>query len=594
MTSNLMSSENQTIQIDNFDVKVRSYLGQLAVGIHYFAVDILADDKTESEQQGLLRVGSTDSDLAQELLIRDSLKDYKMVAPLLAHTTTENFVLEDLIAQPQTVSSSITQEQNLSEPIDAEKLNIIADANEDSLSADESSNQNYLEEETYPEKSVSFSEGDKQLFLLTSLPETELTLDRYLTQENSLETSLSIAIQVCQFFRYAYERGWCFINTLPNFIEMTTPIKLIDLTGCCRKDEKLRSGLLGRYCAPETATNNQPIKESASTYTVAALLYHLIHQKALPDDHKIDIIINPIPRVYQLLKIALSPLPEDRFGLSQFLNLLIETRRSLPTPKIAWNVASRSTVGLSTQRLQNEDNFGVRQLELSTSEALVLGVVADGMGGMAQGEVASKLAVQTVLEEPIPVNFTTVNQRSEWLLALMQKANENVAHHVRNGGTTLSLVLGVGKQLMIAHVGDSRIYLLRKGEIKQLSEDHSLVGMLVASGQITYEQSLEHPDRNVLLKSIGSKKKLADGYVQQLDRTCQDLSMILEDRDILLLCSDGVWDLVYQPEMADIFSQSSSLQSAVDETIDQVLKRGAHDNATLLALQFIYHAETHQ
>jgi protein phosphatase len=137
---------------------------------------------------------------------------------------------------------------------------------------------------------------------------------------------------------------------------------------------------------------------------------------------------------------------------------------------------------------------------------------------------------------------------------------------------------------MVAHVGDSRIYLIRQGEISQLSEDHSLVAMMVASGQITLEESLEHPDRNVLTKSLGSKRTLSDGYVQDLRRTKQQLLMTLEDGDILLLCSDGVWDLVSTDEIAKIFADSS-LQSAVDATIDQVLHRGASDNATLLALQ---------
>jgi protein phosphatase len=109
--------------------------------------------------------------------------------------------------------------------------------------------------------------------------------------------------------------------------------------------------------------------------------------------------------------------------------------------------------------------------------------------------------------------------------------------------------------------------------------------MLVASGEITYEESLDHPDRNVLTKSIGSKRRLSNGYVQDLSRSSEGLSMLLEDSDILLLCSDGVWDLVDKDELAEIFAQESILQTAVDETIDRVLKGGAPDNATLLALQ---------
>lgn len=287
-----------------------------------------------------------------------------------------------------------------------------------------------------------------------------------------------------------------------------------------------------------------------------------------------------------MLKICLSPVPEERFPLSQLLSLLVETRQSLQISQIQWTVASRSTVGLSTSRLQNEDNYGVRQQQLSNSETMILGVVADGMGGMAQGEIASQLAVKTALEEPIPPKFKTIEQRAEWLVSLFQKANESVSNAVRDGGTTFSVVLAIAQELMIAHVGDSRIYLLRKGEkIRQLSEDHSLVATLVASGQITYEESLEHPDRNVLTKSLGSKRRLSDGYVQDLRRITQGLLMTLEDGDILLLCSDGVWDLVPTDELAGIFVHDEDLQAAVDQTIKQVLERGASDNATILGLK---------
>ena len=171
------------------------------------------------------------------------------------------------------------------------------------------------------------------------------------------------------------------------------------------------------------------------------------------------------------------------------------------------------------------------------------------------------------------------------MLDLFQKANKSIADTVKDGGTTLSVVLAINNNLMVAHVGDSRIYFLREGVIQQLSEDHSLVAMLVANKEITEEESLDHPDRSVLLKSLGSKTRLSDGYVQNLSRTTGNLSMTLQNGDILLLCSDGVWDLVPAKELEAIFTNYESLQSAVDKTIAKVIDKGASDNATLLALQ---------
>ena len=219
-----------------------------------------------------------------------------------------------------------------------------------------------------------------------------------------------------------YQRQWCFVDVLPQFIEIGKPIKFFDLTSAYPLEEKLDYGLLGNYSAVELSSGN-PFEESMSSYTVGALLYQAIHQQLPQQDQKIHIEIKPIPRIYQLLKICLSSVPEERFSLSQLLSLLIETRKSLNTTPIQWQVASKSTVGLSTSRLNNEDSYGVRQQQLSNAETMILGAVADGMGGMAQGDLASKLAIKTVLEEPIPSELKTVKQQTDWLISLFQKAN---------------------------------------------------------------------------------------------------------------------------------------------------------------------------
>ena len=443
----------------------------------------------------------------------------------------------------------------------------------------------YLEEEFYPEEKVSYELSSHKLLLLSYLPNTDETLENWLTQSHSLEYSLLLVCQVYQFFRHVHQQQWCVVQIFPQFIQLGTPVKFFDLTGAYPVGDQLTSSFLGEYCAPEIAYNiNCTINEQMSAYTVGVLLYQAIHQKLPTQNYDIDLEIKRIPLIYQILKLCLSPIPEERFPLSQLLSLLVESRKSILTPQIQWNVYGRSTVGLSTSRLQNEDSYGVRQQCLSNSEPILLGVVADGMGGMADGEVASRLAVQTVLEAHIPVDINSQKQRAAWLAALVQKANTCVTDNVRDGGTTLSLVAALGRDLMIAHVGDSRIFLLRKKQICQLSEDHSMVAMLLASGQITYEQSQSHPDRNILIRSLGSKRRLSDDYIHDLSRF-GSISISLEDGDILLLCSDGVWDLVAADELAEIFTGDRTLHSAVELTIQQVLARGAHDNATILALK---------
>lgn len=564
----LLIQENQSFQIENFRVEVLSYLGQLATDIYYFKVNIFEiETDTVIGQLALLRVGSDKGGLYRELKLREALGDYKMVAELLAHT-----IVDSVIINPHLFTTNLTvnQEYKQHQP--------------DHSTQDGETTPQYLEEEYFPEIEANFELSSSKLLLLTDFVEDTKTLDTWLKSEPSLEDSLFITSQVCQFLRYVHERNWCFISIEPRLIKIGTPCTFFDLTSAYPVGETLPFCLSGSYCASELASNKSLIHESMSSYTVGALLYHSIHQQPLSPHQTTELTINPIPGIYQILKITLSPIPEERFTLSQFLTILLEHRQAIRNPKIRWNVASRSTVGLSVRRLQNEDNYGVKQ-QFSDSETIILGVVADGMGGLSYGEVASKLAVQTVLEEPI-IPLKTVEKRNEWLMSLFDKANEVISNNVKDAGTTLSVVLCISQQLMIAHVGDSRIYLLRQGKISQLSEDHSIVAMLIASNQITEAESEQHPDRNVLIKSLGAKNRLSDGYVQNFKRTIPDLSMNLEHNDILLLCTDGVWDLVSKNELEEIFNNHQDLQLAVNQTIDKVLELGAYDNATLLAMQY--------
>ena len=603
---NLIIKEQECFSLGESTIEVITYLGLLTSDVHYFKVKLQSDSEVESFC--LLRVGSLEGSLKRELKLRETLGDYGMVTKLLAQTMIDSVLInppavaqssEEIEIESENTDFPSSPPSDIQETIEA--TDFIDPEIEPETIADEGKmtfiqlgentvhqvpqakveESEYLEEEYYPEQEIGIDESKQKLLLLTPFPEESNTLATWLQEKHSKEEYLSIAIQICQFASYLHRRQWCFVNLLTQLIEIGKPIQFFDLTNAYPLDESPAAGLIGNYCAPELAAG-QNIQESMASYTVAALLYQCFHQQ--PPKGELDLKIEPIPRIYQLLKIALSPIPEERFPLVQLLSLLVETRSIFRDRKIQWQVASRSTLGLSTSRLTNEDSYGVRQQQLGNLQNLIMGVVADGMGGMAQGEVPSKIAVNTLIEEPIPQDFTGAELQANWLTSLVHKANESITNTVKDGGTTVSAVLAVGDCLMVAHVGDSRIYLIRKGEISQLSEDHSFVAMMVASGQITIEESLEHPERNVLTKSLGSKRILPHGYVQDLKRIESKLSMALEDGDLVLLCSDGVWDLVSTAEIAQIFADSN-LQSATDATIARVIERGASDNATLLALE---------
>lgn len=628
-----MISENTLLQIEQLSITVLENIGQHNNQIHYFKVRLDSQDIINN-QIGMLRVGSATGLLQQELQLRETLGEYALVAPLLAQTTVSDISeilsvsspANDTVVQTP-IDESLTsnfnsgtsqetllqtnEELEIDTPskveteIEAETVETVEDVTENTIdsevpsdgepilfsedtvqavdsdslkSSDEPNNGNYLEEEYYPEVPLPGNEGE-QLLLLTEFPDDKLTLSNWLKNSPSPLEALKLSTQICQFFWYFHQKKWCFIDLDPDLIEVGKPIRCFDLTCAYPEAQRLTNGLIGTYCAPELAFNPTP-EEKSSTYTIGALLYHTLHGE--PPNKDLESKECSVPLFSQLLGLSLSPILDERFSLLQLRSLLIQAYNTLDTVRVSWEIASESTVGLSPQRLHNEDSYGITQSDYETSGIVVLAALADGMGGLAQGEVASRLAVKTVIDGLSGQLENIQNNREGWLVSLVEQANAVVSEKVQNGGTTLSLVLLESTKMSIAHVGDSRIYFVRDREIRQLSEDHSLVALLVASGQISEAESQQHPDRNVLTKSLGAKKRLSQNYVQ----TVTDIE--LQDGDVILLCSDGVWDLVNDQELMELFMPMTSttvLQTAVNQGIKLVLKRGAPDNATLLALR---------
>lgn len=628
-----MISENTLLQIEQLSITVLENIGQHNNQIHYFKVRLDSQDIINN-QIGMLRVGSATGLLQQELQLRETLGEYALVAPLLAQTTVAD--ISEILSVSSTANDTVVQtpidesltsnfnsgtsqetllqtneELEIDTPskveteIEAETVETVEDVTENTIdsevpsdgepisfsedtvqavdsdslkSSDEPNNGDYLEEEYYPEVPLPGNEGE-QLLLLTEFPDDKLTLSNWLKNSPSPLEALKLSTQICQFFWYFHQKKWCFIDLDPDLIEVGKPIRCFDLTCAYPEAQRLTNGLIGTYCAPELAFNPTP-EEKSSTYTIGALLYHTLHGE--PPNKDLESKECSVPLFSQLLGLSLSPILDERFSLLQLRSLLIQAYNTLDTVRVSWEIASESTVGLSPQRLHNEDSYGITQSDYETSGIVVLAALADGMGGLAQGEVASRLAVKTVIDGLSGQLENIQNNREGWLVSLVEQANAVVSEKVQNGGTTLSLVLLESTKMSIAHVGDSRIYFVRDREIRQLSEDHSLVALLVASGQISEAESQQHPDRNVLTKSLGAKKRLSQGYAQ----TVTDIE--LQDGDVILLCSDGVWDLVNDQELMELFMPMTSttvLQTAVNQGIKLVLKRGAPDNATLLALR---------
>jgi protein phosphatase len=215
------------------------------------------------------------------------------------------------------------------------------------------------------------------------------------------------------------------------------------------------------------------------------------------------------------------------------------------------------------QRQGNEDNFFVRA---------PLYVVADGMGGAQAGEVASQMAVEAF--EPGLPNGSP----DQGLVEIIRGANNRIYEQSRSDsqrsgmGTTCTAVYVAPNEVVLAHVGDSRAYLWRNGELTRLTRDHSLVGELVDRGKLTEEQAEMHPQRSVITRALGPEP----------DVTVDTDRIAAREGDVFLLCSDGLTSMIREPRIAEVLRGTDRLEEAGPALIDAANEAGGRDNITVV------------
>jgi protein phosphatase len=209
-------------------------------------------------------------------------------------------------------------------------------------------------------------------------------------------------------------------------------------------------------------------------------------------------------------------------------------------------------------------------------------VLADGMGGHRAGEMASSLAARVAAyhiarHAYLPLLMDREHDASqpalnEILVDASQAANDAVCEQVPGGGTTLTCALVLGTQAYIGHVGDSRAYVLTEEGLEQITHDHSLVDRLIELGQLTRDEAAFHPQKNVLYRAVGQSGSLeVDTHVRRIS-----------PGDHLLLCSDGLWDMVDEAAIIALISGASSLQGACEDLVAAANEAGGRDNTTAI------------
>jgi PPM family protein phosphatase len=242
-------------------------------------------------------------------------------------------------------------------------------------------------------------------------------------------------------------------------------------------------------------------------------------------------------------------------------------------------VSVQSDIGC--QRQNNEDSFGYWEPE-DDQQFLRKGrlaVVADGMGGYEGGQEASRLAVETLVE--VYRDFGGDDPQAA-LVEALQAAHEQIRQYsfahpeLRGMGTTCTAAAILQDALYYVHVGDTRLYLIRDGQITRVTRDHSYVGRLVESGMISREEAETHPQRNILTAALGTNPDLI------MDSPAQPEP--LRPEDVLLICSDGLWGQVRDSEILDAV-ENKTAEQAGRKLIELARERGGPDNITVEILR---------
>ena len=261
------------------------------------------------------------------------------------------------------------------------------------------------------------------------------------------------------------------------------------------------------------------------------------------------------------------------------LGLVEEDVRGVMRIRPGVELASLSDIGC--QRENNEDQYAY--WEPANDEEFArkgrLAIVADGMGGHEGGQEASRIAVESIQE----VFAKTADADAQSLLLTgFQIAHERIldyaaGHPELHGmGTTATAIALLGNQLYYAHVGDSRLYLVRGANISRLTHDHSYVGRLVQNGVISAEEAETHPQRHILTAALGAGTEISPETPEH--------PIALQKGDVLVLCTDGMWSLLSEPEIQGIVV-SNDPPEACRALVKTTKDRGGPDNITVQVLR---------
>jgi protein phosphatase len=455
-----------------------------------------------------------------------------------------------------------------------------------------------LDSPMFPRVLACFS-SDGATFLATSaLPDGPTYADLLTRRETTLLQILTVLSQAAFALAHLHQRGWAHLGLRPSILTLGKPVKILDLSYAAQIGRNLAAPFYhAGYSAPELLTGD-PVDARADVYAVGALLYHAVNGAPIGEagaELSTWQPLRPVAGVPQILHRCLAD-RESRYSTMNELHrdLLCLARRL--APRVSHALSAATTIGLEPTRTTNQDAYAYLSGRLESEEgpsAWSVACLADGMGGMAAGEVASSVAVQAVMAAAAALAWNRavspqeqVRMVKQWVSGANEKVCAALEARRARGGCTLLCACLVGKRLAIGHVGDCRLYLLRGGEAELLTRDHSLAMTLVQQGELRPDEVRRHPDRNKVSRSLGERNPLPDSFVDTLEQATGAAVKELQGGDLLLLCCDGLWEPVLEEDMVKTLPPTEANLSAATELLLSIaLERGAPDNATAVVLR---------
>ena len=255
------------------------------------------------------------------------------------------------------------------------------------------------------------------------------------------------------------------------------------------------------------------------------------------------------------------------------------------------NVATLTHAGMVGKN--NEDRFTVSSYIGQEEKPVLFAIVSDGIGGHRAGEVAAELAVNYILEKisesdgrhPLEIMENAIHSASQAI------ASRSASQADQYGmGATCACIWVEGDRLYTAYIGDSRIYLIRDGKIQRLTVDHTWVQEAIEKGVITPEQARDHPNVHVIRRHLGSVELPDVDFRLRLSREDDDeqgrknQGAHLKPGDVLLMCTDGLTDLIWDDEILRLITTRNTLKSAAEDLVGQANERGGYDNITVVLI----------